>query len=123
MSGPCPPACRRFLVASGAHGTLLPRPSDKPSIAVLPFDNLRDDPAQEYFGDGVTEDLITELSRLRHLLVIARALILTYLGRPDEAVDVLRRAMRLNPFQPGWYWHPLGRALHVAGRHEEGLTA
>jgi len=46
--------------------------SDKPSIAVLPFDNMSGDPNQEYFSDGITEDLITELSRYREVFVIAR---------------------------------------------------
>jgi len=45
---------------------------DKPSIAVLPFQNLSGDSAQEYFADGVVEDIITALSRLRWLFVIAR---------------------------------------------------
>ncbi|NNJ74995.1 MAG: tetratricopeptide repeat protein [Anderseniella sp.] len=45
---------------------------DKPSIAVLPFNNMSGDPEQEYFSDGITEDIITELSRFRELFVIAR---------------------------------------------------
>src|SRR5215217_6127208 len=45
---------------------------DKPSIAVLPFDNLSRDPKEEYFADGITEDIITELSRFSALFVIAR---------------------------------------------------
>ncbi len=49
----------------------LPLP-DKPSIAVLPFDNMSGDPEQEYFSDGITEDIITELSRFPELFVIAR---------------------------------------------------
>src|SRR5262249_23251907 len=53
-----------------------PRPSlalpDKPSIAVLPFQNMSDDPDQEYFADGVVEEIITALSRFRNLFVIAR---------------------------------------------------
>ena len=44
----------------------------KPSIAVLPFINMSGDPEQQYFSDGITEDIITELSRYRELLVIAR---------------------------------------------------
>jgi adenylate cyclase len=46
--------------------------SDRPSIAVLPFANMSEDPEQQYFSDGITEDIITELSRFRQLLVIAR---------------------------------------------------
>jgi TolB-like protein len=62
----------------------LPLP-DRPSIAVLPFANLSDDPAQEYFADGMVEDIITALSRMRWLFVIARNSSFTYKGR---AVDV-----------------------------------
>jgi adenylate cyclase len=58
---------------------------DKPSIAVLPFQNLSGDPEQEYFADGVVEEIITALSRFRHLFVIARNSSFTYKGR---AVDV-----------------------------------
>ena len=58
---------------------------DKPSIAVLPFTNMSGDPEQEYFTDGITEDIITELSRFHELFVIARNSSFTYKGR---AVDV-----------------------------------
>ena len=58
---------------------------DKPSIAVLPFQNLSGDPEQEYFADGMVEDIITALSRIRWLFVIARNSSFTYKGR---AVDV-----------------------------------
>ena len=58
---------------------------DKPSIAVLAFQNLSGDPEQEYFADGVVEDIITALSRIRWLFVIARNSSFTYKGR---AVDV-----------------------------------
>ncbi len=59
--------------------------ADKPSIAVLPFHNLSDDPEQEYFADGVVEDIITALSRIRWLLVIARNSSFVY---KKQAVDV-----------------------------------
>ncbi|MEJ0075024.1 MAG: winged helix-turn-helix domain-containing protein [Alphaproteobacteria bacterium] len=59
--------------------------SDKPSIVVLPFTNMSGDPAQEYFADGITEDVITALSRWRWFFVIARNSSFTYKGR---AVDV-----------------------------------
>ena len=62
----------------------LPLP-DKPSIAVLPFQNMSGDPEQEYFADGMVEDIITALSRFRNLFVIARNSSFTYKGR---AVDV-----------------------------------
>jgi adenylate cyclase len=62
----------------------LPLPS-KPSIAVLPFDNLSGDREQEYFADGIVEEIITALSRFRGLFVIARNSSFTYKGR---AVDV-----------------------------------
>jgi adenylate cyclase len=62
----------------------LPLP-DKPSIAVLPFANMSGDPEQEYFADGMVEDIITALSRFRYLFVIARNSSFTYKGR---AVDV-----------------------------------
>jgi adenylate cyclase len=58
---------------------------DKPSIAVLPFQNLSGDPEQDYFADGMVEDIITGLSRIRWLFVIARNTTFTYKGR---AVDV-----------------------------------
>jgi adenylate cyclase len=58
---------------------------DKPSIAVLPFQNMSGDPEQEYFADGMVEEIITALSRFRQLFVIARNSSFTYKGR---AVDV-----------------------------------
>ena len=54
---------------------------DKPSIAVLPFDNMSNDPEQEYFSDGITEDVITELSKISGLFVIARHSAFTYKGK------------------------------------------
>jgi TolB-like protein len=62
----------------------LPLP-DKPSIAVLPFENLSGDPEQEYFADGMVEEIITALSRFRQLFVIARNSTFTYKG---QVVDV-----------------------------------
>jgi adenylate cyclase len=58
----------------------LPLP-DKPSIAVLPFTNMSDDPKQEYFADGITDDLITELSKVSGLFVISRNSTFVYKGR------------------------------------------
>jgi adenylate cyclase len=64
--------------------------SDKPSIAVLPFDNLSGDPAQDFFADGITEDIITELSRFPDLFVIARNSTFAYKGRRVKIQDVAR---------------------------------
>jgi adenylate cyclase len=74
------PAANRSLTAPAA----LPLP-DKPSIAVVPFLNLSGDPEQEYFADGMVEEIITALSRIRWLFVIARNSSFTYKG---QAVDV-----------------------------------
>ncbi len=64
--------------------------SDRPSIAVLPFTNMSGDPEQEYFSDGITEDIITELSRFRSLFVIARNSSFSYKGRALDLRDVGR---------------------------------
>ncbi len=69
--------------AAGSAHTL----SDKPSLAVLPFANMSGDGQQQYFSDGITEDIITELSRFRSLLVIARNSSFQY---RDKGVDVRR---------------------------------
>jgi adenylate cyclase len=63
---------------------------DKPSIAVLPFQNMSGDPEQEYFADGVVEDIITELSRIRWLFVIARNSTFTYKGQAVAVKQVAR---------------------------------
>jgi TolB-like protein len=82
----------RIPAAVGSTATLMPSPPklappDKPSIAILPFQNLSGDPHQDYFADGVVEDIITGLSRIRWLFVIARNSSFTYRG---QAVDVRR---------------------------------
>ena len=61
---------------------------DKPSIAVLPVDNMSGDPAQEYFSDGLTEQIITNLSKLPELFVIARNSTFTYKGKPIKVTQV-----------------------------------
>lgn len=63
---------------------------DKPSIAVLPFTNMSDDPKQEYFSDGLTEGIITALSKTPKLLVIARNSTFTYKGKPVKVQQVGR---------------------------------
>jgi adenylate cyclase len=63
---------------------------DKPSIAVLPFANMSGDPEQEYFADGMVEEIITALSRIRWLFVIARNSTFTYKGQPVDVKQVGR---------------------------------
>ena len=65
----------------------LPLP-DKPSIAVLPFTNLSNEPSEQYFADGMTEDLITDLSKVSGLFVIARNSVFTYKGRAVKIQQV-----------------------------------
>jgi adenylate cyclase len=80
----------RVRDSGAANTSLAPTPPelplpDKPSIAVLPFQNMSGDPEQEYFADGMVEEIITALSRIRWLFVIARNSTFTYKG---QAVDV-----------------------------------
>ncbi len=63
---------------------------DKPSIAVLPFVNISGDPEQEYFSDGITEDLITDLSKISGLFIIARNSVFTYKGKAVKVDQVGR---------------------------------
>ena len=72
-----------------SNSLLLPLP-DRPSIAVLPFQNLSGDPEQDYFADGIVEDIITALSRMRWLFVIARNSSFTYKGRTVDVKQVGR---------------------------------
>jgi len=83
---------RAYKIATGAGSATAPETPalplpDKPSIAVLPFANLSGDAEQEYFADGMVEEIITALSRIRWLFVIARNSSFTYKG---QAVDVKR---------------------------------
>jgi adenylate cyclase len=70
-----------------AQSPALPLP-DKPSIAVLPFANMSDDPKQEYFSDGITDDLTTALSRLPDLFVIARTSAFSYKGKAVKVQEI-----------------------------------
>src|SRR5258708_15792003 len=64
---------------------------DRPSVAVLPFVNLSGDPQQDYFSDGITEDIITELSRFSELLVIARTSSFQYKNKAVDIRQVVRK--------------------------------
>ena len=88
---------RAFAVRAGAFSALSERLSaapplpDKPSIAVLPFENMSGDPEQEYFADGMVEEIITALSRFKWLFVIARNSSFTFKGRAVDIKEVGRR--------------------------------
>jgi adenylate cyclase len=79
---PSPPSPPAEVVSQRTPTLELP---DRPSVAVLPFDNMSGDPEQEYFSDGLTEDLITDLSKISGLFVIARNSVFVYKG---QAVDI-----------------------------------
>jgi len=76
----------------GAHhpsvAPAAPAEPDKPSIAVLPFENLSGDPEQEYFADGISEDIISSLSKLSQLLVIARNSSFSYKGKAVKVQQI-----------------------------------
>ena len=74
----------------GAGQSAPPASPRKPSIAVLPFVNMSGEPEQEFFADGLTEDIITELSRFRELLVISRNAVFTHKGKAVKAQSVAR---------------------------------
>ncbi len=79
---------RRPTIESASEGKMAVPLPDKPSIAVLAFDNLSGDPAQEYFSDGITEDIITALSKTPKMFVIARNSTFTYKGKPVKVQQV-----------------------------------
>ena len=79
----------REPIVSALSGGKLALP-DKPSIAVLAFQNMSGDPEQEYFGDGIAEDIITALSKLRGLFVIARNSTFAYKGKAPDIRQVAR---------------------------------
>ncbi|HEY0852261.1 MAG TPA: adenylate/guanylate cyclase domain-containing protein [Bradyrhizobium sp.] len=88
---------RAYAVCTGADSVpaeaqgAVPQLPDKPSIAVLPFDNMSGDPEQEYFADGMVEEIITALSRFKSLFVIARNSSFTFKGKAVDIKAVGRR--------------------------------
>lgn len=87
-----PPATRTTGSDPAAQG---PWEIEKPSIAVLPFNNISGDPEQEYFSDGITEDIITDLSKISGLFVVARNTAYTYKGKPVK-VQQVSQDLRVN---------------------------
>src|SRR5947207_10051978 len=78
------PSSRQTNDAASAHR------EERPSIAVLPFINMSGDPEQEYFSDGITEDIITDLSKVSGLFVVARNTAFTYKGKPVKVQEVAK---------------------------------
>ncbi|MCP3371524.1 adenylate/guanylate cyclase domain-containing protein [Bradyrhizobium cajani] len=108
------------LAATASAPPTLPLP-DRPSIVVLPFMNLSDDPEHAYFADGVTEDLTTALSRLRWLFVIARNSAFVY---KDKAVDVRTIARDLGVrYALEGSVRTAGQRIRITGQLIDGETA
>jgi len=84
----------KVFLETDSHVSLVDEPlelPDKPSIAVLPFTNMSDDPKQEYFSDGMAEDLMTDLSKISGLLVISRNSAFAYKGKSIEAKRIAEK--------------------------------
>jgi adenylate cyclase len=95
--------------------------SGKPSIAVLPFDNMSGDAEQQYFSDGITDDIITELSRFRTLFVVARNSSFQY---RDKAVDIRRVARELGvQYVVEGSVRKAGRSLRITAQLVDAATA
>jgi adenylate cyclase len=115
-----------WRIAGAAHPKLVaPKPGPgKPSIAVLPFNNMSGDPSQSYFSDGITEDIITELSRFRSLLVIARNSSFQF---RDKAIDmrtwraICRRGQRSRARAAREDHCPIDRRPHGKSRVERAI--
>ena len=97
-----------------------PTEADKPSIAVLPFNNMSGDPEQEYFSDGITEDIITDLSKVSGLFVIGRNTSFTFKGK---AVDIPEVAAKLGvKFILEGSVRKAGQRVRVTGQLIDGAT-
>src|ERR1700732_2866965 len=110
---------RDAAAVKAAPPPALPLP-DKPSIAVLPFANMSGDPEQEYFADGMVEEIITALSRIRWLFVVARNSTFTYKG---QAVDVKRvgRELSVRYVLEGSV-RKAGRQVRITGQLIDAIT-
>ena len=85
-------ALHRMPALTVAGAVVIPQTAGAPrlSIVVLPFTNLDNDPEQQYFADGITEDLTTDLSRLENMLVISRNTAFTYRKKPIDTKQIGR---------------------------------
>lgn len=102
--------------ARGAAGGL----PDRPSIAVLPFTNMSGDPEQEYFADGITEDLITDLSKLSGLFVVGRNSVFVYKGKATNLQQVARE-LGVRHILEGSV-RKSGQRLRITGQLIDGVT-
>jgi len=106
--------------AGDQHKPTVAELPDKPSIAVLPFVNMSDDPEQEYFSDGITEDIITGLSRFRELFVIARGSSFVF---KDQSVDVTEAANKLGAqYVLEGSVRKVGKRVRITAQLIEGTT-
>jgi len=116
---------RAYRVVTAARPAMPPPGSDpplpdKPSIAVLPFANMSGDPEQEYFADGIVEEIITALSRIRWLFVIARNSSFTYKG---QAVDLKQVGRELGgPIRPRRLVRKAGGHVRITGQLIDAAT-
>jgi adenylate cyclase len=117
---------RAYAVRSGTYSALTERLSaappapDKPSIAVLPFENMSGDPEQEYFADGMVEEIITALSRFKWLFVIARNSSFTFKGKAVDIKEVGRR-LGVRYVLEGAVRKASGK-VHITGQLIDALT-
>src|SRR5947199_7358075 len=91
---------------------------ERPSIAVLPFVNMSGDPEQEYFSDGITEDIITDLSKVSGLFVVARNTVFTYKGKTAEVQEVAKH-LGVNFILEGSV-RKAGTRVRLTGKHIHG---
>ena len=87
---PAPAAPAKPVISNSGVGEPVTPATSRLSIIVLPFANLSNDPEQEYFADGITDDLTTDLSRISGSFVIARNTAFTYKGKPVDAKQIGR---------------------------------
>jgi adenylate cyclase len=108
------------LPAEQTSGAASAHLQEKPSIAVLPFINMSGDPEQEYFSDGITEDIITDLSKVSGLFVVARNTVFTYKGKSAEVQEVAKR-LGVNFILEGSV-RKAGSRVRVTGQLIDGKT-
>jgi adenylate cyclase len=114
---------RAYALAGATDARIEPKPlplPDRPSIAVLPFVNLSGDPAQEYFGDGVVEDIIAALTRVKSFFVIARNSSFTYKSRVVNLKQVGRELGVRYVLEGGI--RRAGKRLRITGQLVEAAT-